>query len=89
MLSLSLFGMPSLILEGVQENLPLNTPSSLLFYLAVKGEWISRSELAFLYKPDETEAEALRYLRLQLHRAQQYPWAKNLRGHAASTQVVN
>ena len=53
-------------------------PSSLLFYLAVKGDWVSRSELAFLYKPDETETEALTYLRLQLHRAQQFSWASTL-----------
>jgi predicted ATPase/DNA-binding SARP family transcriptional activator len=75
MSQLCLFGLPSL---DYQETLPLNTPSSLLFYLAVKGDWVSRSELAFLYRPDDTEAEALKYLRLQLHRAQQYPWAGSL-----------
>jgi predicted ATPase len=76
--SLRLFGVPALESDGKLENLPLNTPTSLLFYLALKGDWVSRSELAFLYKPDEVETEALRYLRLQIHRAQHYPWAKDL-----------
>jgi len=75
---LKLFGSPELKYESKSQLLPLNTPSSLLFYLAVKGSWVSRSELAFLYRPDETEKEALRYLRLQLHRAQQYDWAGSL-----------
>ncbi|NOK78959.1 MAG: hypothetical protein GFH24_608416n3 [Chloroflexi bacterium AL-N5] len=75
MAQLGLFGLPSL---SYQETLPLNTPSSLLFYLAAKADWVSRSELAFLYRPDESEAEALKYLRLQLHRAQQYAWASSL-----------
>ncbi len=57
---------------------PLNTPTSLLFYLAASGDWVSRSELAYLYRPDEAESEALAYLRLQVHRAQGLPWADGL-----------
>lgn len=60
------------------ELLPANTPTSLLFYLAVSGDWVSRQELAYLYRPDEPETVALSYLRLQLHRAQQYEWAAGL-----------
>ena len=86
--SLRLFGLPSLEFDHKLQALPLNTPTSLLFYLAVKGDWISRSELAFLYKPDETETDALRYLRLQIHRAQQYTWAATLEGHAASIALA-
>ncbi len=56
----------------------LNTPTSLLFYLAASGDWVSRSELAYLYRPDEAESEALAYLRLQVHRAQALPWVEGL-----------
>lgn len=76
--SLRLLGAPSIDRAGRLELLPLNTPTSLLFYLAVAGDWVSRHELAYLYRPDDPEAAALAYLRLQLHRAQQYPWAEGL-----------
>ncbi len=58
--------------------MPLNTPTSLLLYLAASADWVSRRELAYLYRPDSGEAEALAYLRLQLHRAARYSWAAEL-----------
>ncbi|HET8984623.1 MAG TPA: BTAD domain-containing putative transcriptional regulator, partial [Trueperaceae bacterium] len=58
--------------------LPLSTPTSLLFFLAADGDWVTRSELAYLYRPDESESDALTYLRLQVHRAQALPWAETL-----------
>lgn len=63
--------------------MPLNTPASLLFYLAASGDWVSRSELAYLYRPDDAESEALAYLRLQVHRAQGLPWAEGLEVEAS------
>ncbi len=60
------------------ENIKLSAPSSLLIYLAYRGKWIPRTELAFLYKPDEPEVDAKRYLRLLIHRAKSIPWATNL-----------
>lgn len=76
--ALRLLGPPSLVQDGDTQPLPINTPTSLLLYLAAADDWVSRRELAYLYKPDSSEAEALRYLRLQLHRAAQYPWAADL-----------
>lgn len=71
---LRLLGLPC-VNTGTWQPVPLNTPTSLLLYLAAAADWVSRRELAYLYKPDSSEAEALSYLRLQLHRATQYPWA--------------
>ncbi len=60
------------------KKLLLTGPNSLLIYLACRNKTVSRSELAFLYKPDQSEDIAQNYLRLQLHRAKQLDWAKNL-----------
>ncbi len=76
---LQLLGTPTVTLEGVDTALPAHAPASLLAYLALARGWIPRTELAYLYRPDEDESEALRYLRLQLHRAQRLPWAAGLR----------
>jgi len=75
---LRLLGPASLVQDGDTTPLPRNTPTSLLLYLAAAGDWVSRRELAYLYKPDASEQGALTYLRLQLHRAGQYPWAAAL-----------
>jgi DNA-binding SARP family transcriptional activator len=76
---LMLLGTPTVTVDGVETALPANAPASLLAYLALARDWVPRTELAYLYRPDEDEAQALRYLRLQLHRAQLMPWASGLR----------
>lgn len=75
---LRLLGTPTYEQAGRSIALQLNVPTSLLVYLAVNGDWVSRSELAYLYRPDESESDALAYLRLQVHRAQGLPWATAL-----------
>lgn len=75
---LHLFGLPRLEWDGQFQQLAVNTPVSLLIRLAVASDWLPRQQLAWLYRPDSDEEDALRYLRLQLHRAQQYPWAAGL-----------
>lgn len=75
---LHLLGTPRLSGHAGDEVLPFNKPSSLLYYLACRGTWIRRSEAAFLYRPDEPEEEALRYLRKLVFRARQLPWAVGL-----------
>ncbi len=76
--ALRLLGVPRVDWDGGHVPLPRNTPASLLAYLAVAGDWVARTELAYLYRPDDDEASALQYLRLQLHRAQRLPWAAGL-----------
>ncbi|TVR92282.1 MAG: hypothetical protein EA416_07750 [Trueperaceae bacterium] len=75
---LTLFGSPAVVHAGVESTLPVNAPASLLAYLALAEGWVPRTDLAYLYRPDEAESQALQYLRLQLHRAQQLPWAAGL-----------
>lgn len=53
-------------------------PVTLLVYLALKGVWVDRRELALLYRPDAPEAEALSYLRKLIFRARRYGWATGL-----------
>jgi DNA-binding SARP family transcriptional activator len=76
--TLRLLGVPTVVLDGRATPLPTHTPASLLVYLAVAGDWVPRTELAYLYRPDEPEGAALQYLRLQVHRAQRLAWAADL-----------
>jgi DNA-binding SARP family transcriptional activator len=80
---LQLLGPPTLFSGGKATPLPATKPSSLLIYLAYRGAWTSRSELAFLYRPDEAEEEALAYLRKLVFRARRLPWAEGFKAHDA------
>ena len=62
----------------VEERIPLERPVSLLVYLAMRGSWVDRRELAVLYRPDAAEDTALAYLRKLIHRARLYPFASRL-----------
>ncbi len=59
--------MPRVDWVGREDALPPSALASLLAYLAVVGEWVTRQELANL--PDVAEAGGLPYLRLSLHGA--------------------
>ncbi|MCA9836924.1 MAG: AAA family ATPase [Trueperaceae bacterium] len=72
------FGRPRLSFEGKARSIRLNNPNLLLIYLAVRGDWVSRSELAFLFRPDDDEVSALKHVRLLLHRAKKNDWAAAL-----------
>jgi DNA-binding SARP family transcriptional activator len=49
--------------------LPVTVPSALLVVLATQANWMSREQLALIFWPDARPADALRNLRLNLHRA--------------------
>lgn len=76
--TLRLLGQATALLSGQALKIAPGRPASLLVYLAVGGRWVSRAELAFLYRPDEPEAEALAYLRKLVFRARRLPWAVGL-----------
>lgn len=63
--------------DSVQQ-LTLERPVSLLVYLALRRDWVSRIELALLYRPDARADAALRYVRTLVHRARSQPWATEL-----------
>ena len=75
---LILLGLPQVKTDQDCQALRLNNSALLLIYLAVKGDWISRSELAFLFRPDVGEGAALKQVRLLLYRAKQLAWTYNL-----------
>lgn len=76
--TLQLLGIPQVQVNHNPVLITPNNPSLLLLYLAHRGEWVSRSELAFLFRPDDDETTAKEHVRLLLHRAKQLPWAKPL-----------
>lgn len=76
--SLQLLGVPKLEQQGQNIAIPLDKPASMLFYLAQRADWVSRSELGFLYRPDAPEQIALSNVRNYIYRAKNYPWANTL-----------
>ncbi len=64
--------------QSDNETLSLNNPSLLAIYLAFKSDWVSRTELAFLFRPDEDEASALKQIRLLLYRAKKLTWTRKI-----------
>jgi predicted ATPase/DNA-binding SARP family transcriptional activator/tetratricopeptide (TPR) repeat protein len=75
---LRLLGPPTVVSEGVRRPWPPTRPGALLAYLACRGDWVGRDELALVLRPDVPDAEARRYLRQLLHRAASFPWARDL-----------
>ncbi|MCX7783801.1 MAG: AAA family ATPase, partial [Meiothermus sp.] len=75
---LCLLGTPRLESAGSVSDLPLDRPASLGYYLAVRGDWVRRSELAYLYSPEADEAAALANLRKLVYRLRQQGWAEAL-----------
>jgi DNA-binding SARP family transcriptional activator len=76
---LSLLGPPTVIHTGGRiAPWPRTRPGALLAFLACRDGWVSRDELATLFRPDESDADARRYLRQLLHRAASLPWVEGL-----------
>ncbi len=78
MTKLRLFGSPAYCDGAHVEDLPLTKPSLLLFYLAYYGDWMTREELAFFFRPESDEATARSYVRKLLNSAKRMPWADKL-----------
>ena len=64
--------------EGEWHELPTDLPSTLLYYLAYHGSWVSREQLAFLFWSDSPEANARRNLRNLVLRVKALPYAQDL-----------
>ncbi len=72
------FGQANFLEDEEEKILAVTKTNSLLIYLAYRATWVSRSELAYLYRPDIPELEALKYLRKLIFRTKQSPWANKL-----------
>ena len=64
--------------DGQRSDVPATKPALLLCYLALQNEWVSRSQLALLLRPDADSATGLHAVRLLLNRAKALPWAAAL-----------
>lgn len=78
MLDLQLFGSPVAHERDDHQHLPLTKPALLLFYLAYYGQWMTREELAFFFRPEADESTARSYVRKLLNSAKKMPWAQGL-----------
>ncbi len=87
---LKLLGVPKVDLKSRTSDLPLDKPTSLLYYLAQRGDWVNRSELAFLYRPDSPQKIALSNIRLYIHRANygDKTWRQKLKEYLASPRTA-
>lgn len=77
-LRLQLLGPPRVTSNGVTLELGSDKPLTLLYYLSQRNDWVSRSELAFLYRPDADDQTAFSNIRKLLHRAREYAWTTPL-----------
>ena len=81
---LRLLGAPRLDEAAGGDVLPVTKPSSLLFYVACRNDWVGRHEVAFMYWPDRPDVEALAYVRKLVFRARRHAWADGLEVRDAS-----
>lgn len=77
-MKLQLLGSPRVRFGTHWTELPPSRPMLLVFYLALQGNWVSREELAFFFRPDADEAAARHYVRKMLSDVRQLPWASDL-----------
>jgi predicted ATPase/DNA-binding SARP family transcriptional activator len=75
---LRLLGPPRLEVDGTITDLPVDRPASLAYYLVGRGDWVRRTELAYLYNPEADEGLAFSNLRKLIYRLKQHDWAKSL-----------
>ena len=85
-MELKLFGSPRA--EGLLKTIPLERPAWLCLYLVMRGDWVSRDELACLFRPDTDNLTALSALRLILHRAKKFSWAASLEIEAKRVRLL-
>ncbi len=87
-MQLQLLGAASIYKNQVLEPLPLARPAWLCLYLALRGDWVARDELACVFRPEDSEETARNALRLIFHRAKQFDWAKGLEVEAKRARFV-
>lgn len=74
-MKLCLLGAPGIQLDGDELAVSLSRPFFLLAYLACKGDWVNRIELAFFLRPDVNRDTAQQYLRKLVSNARKISWA--------------
>ncbi len=87
-MELLLFGSPQAKNAGLLQTIPLERPAWLCLYLVMRGDWVTRDELACLFRPDSDDVTALSALRLILHRAKKFIWAASLEIEAKRVRLL-
>ena len=75
---LRLYGRPTVLHAGQSIALPNERRCQLLAVLALRRDWVGRSELATLLWPERPSALGLTNVRKALHAARAWPWAAAL-----------
>lgn len=84
---LCLLGSPRWESADGTRDLPLDRPASLGYYLAQRGDWVRRTELAYLYSPDADESSGLSNLRKLAHRVRHQGWAEALEADSSRLRL--
>ncbi len=87
-MELLLFGSPQAKNAGLLQTIPLERPAWLCLYLVMRADWVTRDELACLFRPDSDDVAALSALRLILHRAKKFVWAASLEIEAKRVRLL-
>jgi predicted ATPase/DNA-binding SARP family transcriptional activator len=85
---LSLFGVPSIALDGAVHPLPFERRTQLLAHLAFRRSWVGRDELAALLWPEQDTRLAQTNLRKALFRLQGLPGADRLDTQGRALRVL-
>ena len=85
---LQLLGSPTVEVDGRSSALPFERRSQLAAYLALKGGWVARGELATLLWPDQPEKLAFANLRKALFRLQSVDWASGVEAQPGALRFV-
>lgn len=78
MLTLKLFGNPSISFANETLEPSVTKPLALLYYLAFQAEWVSRDQLALLFYPDDESKSARAKLRQLINRCKKLAFTETL-----------
>ncbi len=85
---LQLLGTPTIDFDGESTALPFERRGQLVAHLALRRDWIARTELAALLWPDQEPKLAYSNLRKSLFRLQSLAWGEHLESQGGSLRFV-
>ncbi|MBX3606987.1 MAG: tetratricopeptide repeat protein [Piscinibacter sp.] len=87
-LRLSLFGPPALVRGGAAAALPFERRTQLVALLALRRDWVPRTEIAALLWPEQPARLAFANLRKTLFRMASLPWALDIESEGAALRLL-
>ncbi len=86
--SIVLLGAPYVEREGEKREFLPERRYELLAHLAYRGTWVNRDALAFMFWPDQDNADARRNLRFVLHSARELPEFRSIEAERARIRLA-